>query len=126
MKRSGIWLSHRFVDLELQREIPEAKRLSNTPQGIIAQVCAYFDLNEPRLRHSRRGVENLPRDIAIYLARCSSRLTLGEIGAAFGVANYSSVSRAADRIKIRMTKDARLRQDVENLKQLLAKSQRQT
>ncbi|MBD1400772.1 REP-associated tyrosine transposase [Pelovirga terrestris] len=118
------WVSHRFVDLELQREIPEAKKLANTPQGIIVQVCAYFDQDEARLRHSRRGIENLPRDIAIYLARSTSRMTLGEIGAVFGVANYSTVSSAAERIKIRMAKDARLRQDVESLKQLLAKSQR--
>jgi REP element-mobilizing transposase RayT len=120
------WVRHRFVDLELQREIPEAKRLANTPQEIIAQVSVYFDLDKSRLRHSRRGVENLPRDIAIYLARSNSRMTLGEIGAAFGVANYSTVSSAAERIKIRMIKDARLRQDVEKLKQLLTKSQGQT
>jgi len=120
------WVRNRFVDPDLQREVPEAQRLANTPQEIIAQVCTYFDLDETCLQKSRRGVENLPRDIAIYLARSSSRMTLAEIGAVFDVSNYSTVSSAAERIKIRMAKDVRLRQDVEKLKQLLTKSQGQT
>ncbi len=120
------WVRNRFIDQDLQREVPEAKRLANTPQDVIAQVCAYFDLDEARLQQSRRGAENLPRDIAIYLTRSTSRMTLGEIGAAFGMTNYSTVSSAAERIKGRMVKDARLRQEVEKLKLLLAKSQGQT
>jgi len=120
------WVRNRFIDLDLQREVPEAKRLAKSPQEIIAHVCAYFDLEEARLQQSRRGVENLPRDIAIYLARNTSRMTLGEIGAAFGITNYSTVSSAAERIKGRMVKDTCLRREVEKLKKLLDKSQKQT
>lgn len=120
------WVRNRFIDPELQREIPEAKRLANSPQDIIAQVCAYFDLDEARLQQSRRGAENLPRDIAIYLARSTSRMKLADIGAAFGMSNYSTVSSAAERIKRRMATDACLRQEVEKLKQQLGKSQKQT
>jgi REP element-mobilizing transposase RayT len=120
------WVRNRFIDPEMQREVPEAQRLARTPQDAIEQVCLYFDLEEARLQESRRGVENLPRNIAIYLARSTSRMTLSEIGAEFGMPNYSTVSSAAERIKRRMVKDARLRQDVEKLKRLLAKSQKQT
>jgi chromosomal replication initiation ATPase DnaA len=120
------WVRNRSNDQDLQREVPEARRLANTPQDVIAQVCAYFDLDEARLQQSRRGAENLPRDIAIYLTRSTSRMTLAEIGAAFGMTNYSTVSSAAERIKRRMAADACLRQEVEKLKLLLAKSQRQT
>ncbi|HDR46573.1 MAG TPA: transposase [Geoalkalibacter subterraneus] len=120
------WIRNRFVDPELQKEVPEARRLANSPREIITQVCAYFSLDEKCLRQSRRGTENLPRDIAIYLARRTSRMTLNEIGAAFGIANYSTVSSAAERIKIRMAEDVRLRQEVATLEQLLVKSQKQT
>ena len=78
------------------------------------------------MQQSRRGVENLPRDIAISLARHTSRMTLGEIGTAFGLTNDSTVSGAAERIKGRLGKDNRLRQEVEKLKKLLDKSQEQT
>lgn len=40
------WVRNHFIDPELQREIPEAKRLAKSPQDIIAQVCAHFDLDE--------------------------------------------------------------------------------
>lgn len=120
------WIRNRFSDPELQKEVPEARSLAQTPKEIITQVCAYFDLEESCLCHSRRGSENLPRDIAIYLARRSSRMTLSEIGAAFDIANYSTVSSAAERVKRRMAKELRLREDVAKLHQLLDKSQGQT
>lgn len=120
------WVRNRFINQELQREIPEARRQAKSPQNIIAQVCACFDLDETCLQQSRRGVENLPRDIAIYLTRCTSRMTLADIGTAFGMTNYSTVSSAAERIKRRMATDACLRREVENLKRQLNKSQRQT
>jgi REP element-mobilizing transposase RayT len=120
------WVRNRFVDPELQKEVPEARRLAATPREIIAQICAYFGLEESSLRQSRRGAENLPRDIAIYLARRISRMTLNEIGAAFGIANYSTVSSAAERVKIRMVEDVRLREDIATLEKLLTKSQGQT
>lgn len=119
------WVRNHFIDPELQREIPEAKSMSHTPQDVIAHVCDHFDLDEARLQQSRRGAENLPRDIAIYLSRSISRMTLAEIGAAFGMTNYSSVSSAAERVKKRMATDARLRQEVEKIKLLLIKSQEQ-
>jgi len=52
-------------------------------------------------------------------------MTLSEIGAVFDIAHYRTVSSAAERIKIRMFEDVRLRQDITKLKQLLDKSQKQ-
>lgn len=120
------WIKNRFADSVKQKDVPEARILATTPQEIIAEVCAYYGVKESCLRSSRRGSENLPRDIAIYLVRRTSRMTLSEIGAAFDFANDSTVSSAAERIKIRMIKDIRLRQDVDKLNRLLDKSQRRT
>jgi hypothetical protein len=120
------WVKNRFSHLELQKETPEAQALAVTPQEIIAQVCAYFKLDEAVLKHARRGIENQPRDIAIYLSRCYSRKTLVDIGGAFGISNYSTVGSAVERIKIRMNHDSSLREVVEYIAKLATKSQRQT
>jgi putative transposase len=120
------WVKQRFIPLEPQMEIPAAQNLAVTPEEVIRQVCTYYRLDEDRLKRSRRGEENLPRDVAIYLARCISRRTLAEIGKAFGISNYSTVSSAIERIKKRQERDEQLGKDIVNLKQVANKSQKQT
>ncbi|NOY14211.1 MAG: transposase [Deltaproteobacteria bacterium] len=119
------WVRSRFSHLKPQ-EIPEAQILAVTPEKIITLVCAYFNIEAARLKKSQRGIENLPRDIAIYLSRCHSRKTLTEIGGVFGIKNYSTVSSAVERIKIRKNHDNGLRRDIDKLTQMIAKSQQQT
>jgi chromosomal replication initiation ATPase DnaA len=64
---------------------------------------------------SRRGVENVPRDMAIYLTRRYCRKSLVEFGEHFGLSNYSTVSSAVERIKARKNNDRDLRQDLETI-----------
>ena len=81
---------------------------------------------EEQLMISRRGTENLPRDIAIYLVRHHCRDTLAGIGSYFGIDNYSTVSSAIERIKARKRTDRSLKKDLKELERKLDKSQRQT
>jgi len=120
------WIKEKYYHLGLQQEVPEAQILSLTPQEIIVQVCRYFNLDEATLKKSRRGVENMPRDIAIYLTRHYCRKGLTEIGEHFGLSNYSTVSSAVERIKVRKNKDRDLQQHLEDLTSQIVKSQRQT
>lgn len=94
-----------------------------TPQKIIARVCDYDKLDECMLKKSRRGTESLPRDIAIYLSRCYSLKTLADIGSAFGIDNYSTVSSAVERLKLRKRHDNNLQQNIVKLKMVVNKSQ---
>jgi len=119
------WIKQRFISLEPQTEMPAAQSFAVAPQEVIRQVCIYCRLEEDRLKKSRRGTENLPRDVAIYLARCLSRKTLAEIGKAFGISNYSTVSRAIERSKKRQERDAFVRKDITKLKLIFATSQQQ-
>lgn len=48
---------------------------------------------------TRRGVANLPRDLAVYTLRAHSLRTLAEIGNLIGCENYSTVSSAIERMK---------------------------
>ena len=119
------WVKNRFGHLEHQ-DIPESQILAVTPDRIVPLACAYFNIDESRLKKSQRGIENLPRDISIYLTRCTSRMTLAEIGDIFDINNYSTVSSAVERIKIRRNRDAGLQRDIDKLSEIIIKSQRQT
>lgn len=120
------WIKEKYYHLGFQQEVPEAQILALTPQEIIVQVCSYFNLDEATLMKSRRGVENVPRDIAIYLSRRYCRKNLTEIGEHFELSNYSTVSSAVERIKVRKSNDRDLMQHLEEVMSLIAKSQEQT
>jgi putative transposase len=113
------WVKEKFRHLELQ-EIPEARILAVTPEKVISLVCSHFKVNEKQLMATRRGQENLPRDIAIYLARRHSRRTLAEIGNSFGIDNYSTVSSAVERIKAKKSSRA-LRRHLDQIESRLKK-----
>lgn len=99
------WVSEKFDQFCFHKEIPESKQLAPSPERIIDEVCNYFKIEKEELLSSRRGTENLPRDIAIYMVRYMCRDTLTEIGRHFGVKNYSTVSSAVGRVKERRKKD---------------------
>ena len=120
------WIKEKYYHLGLQKEVPEAQILALTPAEVIGQVCSYFNLDEESLKKSRRGVENVPRDVAIYLSRRYCRMKLTEIGEHFGLSNYSTVSSAAERIKVLRNNDRDLQQHLEKIKSQIIKGQRQT
>ena len=55
--------------------------------------------------YSRRGTENIARDIAIYLVRRLCCKTLPDVGSEFGITNYSTVSSVVQRVKRRIEND---------------------
>lgn len=118
------WVKMEFARSGPEEEIPEARQLAATPIEIIACACKYFELDQDRLMKSKRGKENRPRDIAIYLTRLHSRMTLAEIGGYFGIRNYSTVSSAVERVKARKDQDSILSKDLEKIISLLRKGQR--
>jgi len=120
------WVKTTFHHLGGQTESAERRDLSLTPEEIIIQVCNYFHVDESCLKSSRRGAGNLPRNSAIYLARYYSRFTLAEIGAAFGISKYSTVSSVIERVKTQKTKDKVLMHTIDQLMAYINKSQGQT
>ena len=63
------WIKAGYHRLVLKKDMPEAQIFALTPEEVIAEVCSYFNQDETMLKKTRRGVENIPRDIAIYLCR---------------------------------------------------------
>ncbi|MCL0096612.1 hypothetical protein M1N66_03285, partial [Thermodesulfovibrionales bacterium] len=83
-------------------------------------------MSKEEIAVSKRGTENLPRDIAIYFVRRCCRKTLSEVGRYFGISNYSTVSSAAERIKARKSEDGKLQKQLKSIGAKLNKSQEQT
>ena len=120
------WVKEKFNHLRFQKEIPESRELAPPPENIIAIVCDHFKVKKEQIAISKRGTENLPRDVAIYLVRHHSRDTLSSVGRHFEISNYSTVSSVVERIKARKNKDRSLQKHMERIEEKLFKGQRQT
>jgi putative transposase len=86
-----------LVTGRLHSEIPETKRLAPRREEILQSVCRYFQVEEDSLLKERRGRQNTPRDIAIYLTRYLTSKRLQTIANDFGIKSYSSISSALAR-----------------------------
>lgn len=110
------WLKEKFQHLGFQEEIPESRIFGPTAAEIITMVCDHFQVPKEQIAVSRRGRENLPRDVAMYLIRLLCRQTLIEVGESFGMGNYSTVSSAIERVKLRLKKDRVIQKDLEEIR----------
>lgn len=69
---------------------------------------------------------NLVRDIAVNLVRRLCCKTLPNVGAEFGITNYSTVSSVVQRVKIRIEKDRTLLKELRIIAGKANKSQKRT
>ncbi|MBM9537547.1 transposase [Desulfobulbus alkaliphilus] len=118
------WLKEKFQHLCFHEEIPESRILAPTAEEIIREVCDHFQVEREQLTVTRRGRENLPRDMAVYLVRLLGHSTLNEVGKYFGMKNYSTVSSAVERLKSRMKKDRMVRKHLDEVREKLKKGQK--
>lgn len=120
------WVRSWFENRGDDREIPEWKASAPGLEAIKSAVCEAYDKDPGELLTSRRGVTNEARTVAIYLSRRLSGKTLVDIGKAFGLENYGSVSSAVSRMKRVMKDDTRLRRRVTRLEKQLRKAHNRT
>jgi len=98
-------------------EIPESKILALDAERVIAATYEYYRIPRKILLLSKRGSENLPRDVAIYLVRRLCRMTLPDVGKVFGIENYSSVSSVVQRVKLKLASDKHLQKKISEITQ---------
>jgi putative transposase len=84
-------------------------------------VCKFYDVEEGDLAAVRRGVRNEPRDVAIYLLRTICGELLMQIGQAFGMTQYSSVSSAVMRINEKLQNNRRFSKRMNAVKESIKK-----
>ncbi|MFZ5764021.1 MAG: transposase [Thermodesulfobacteriota bacterium] len=119
-------VSDDFRHLRFHREIPDSRELAPAPEKIIDLVCRHFAISRDELAVSRRGEENNPRDLAIWLVRRACRETLANVGRHFAIDNYSTVSSALQRIKERKESDRKVAAQLRALEDKVAKLLKKT
>lgn len=89
-----------------------------TPESILQKVGIYFNIHKEELKKSKRN-KNLvrPRQIAMYLIRELTELSLPEIGGFFGSKHHTTILYAHRKVKTDLTKNVKLKMDVDNITQ---------
>jgi chromosomal replication initiator protein len=108
------------VENLLREILHEEGRLQITIDVIQKRVAEHFDLRLADMT-SRRRPENIafPRQIAMYLSREMTELSLSAIGEAFGGRDHGTVLHACRLVKDRMSVDQNVRQVVHYLEKQL-------
>ncbi len=100
-------------------ETQNAKK-SVTPREIIHIVAKYFDIQEHDLEgKSREKKLSFPRQIIMYLLRCELNMSYPNIGQELGGRDHTTAIHADSKIKKELETDAKLKQDIELIKQQL-------
>lgn len=88
-----------------------------TPTLIKEVICNYYDLTLEEMDSKRRTrAISYPRQIAMYLTRVMTDLSLPKIGDEFGGRDHSTVIHAYEKIKEELEADMELQVQIENLK----------
>ncbi|MFQ5847527.1 MAG: transposase [Candidatus Methylomirabilales bacterium] len=114
-ERFRAWVRRRIKALD--REHPRAeRRLLRPPEAaVVARVAAEYGIPPATLWEGRRGSENEPRKVAMYLVQRLCDLTLNETAARFGVRSYGAVGWACSQVRYRLDRDRRFRARIEGL-----------
>jgi len=103
------WVKATFRQAGEYRESPTSRQFTPSAEEIFTLIRNYFQVEQAQLLHSRRGRENMARDLSIYLVRRITRDTLTAVGRHFGISSYSTVSSAVERARRRIRKDRQWR-----------------
>ena len=108
---------------EKDKEVPASKELAPDFDTIISEVSRYYKVRPTKLKAVRRGIENEPRDVAMYLIRSMRAEPLIRVGEKFGLNQYSSVSSAVTRVKAKLQKDRKFKDCLEHIESNILKGQ---
>ncbi|MBW1678651.1 MAG: transposase, partial [Deltaproteobacteria bacterium] len=95
---------------------PDISRIKET-------VCRIYKIGEKDLIVAKRGTENEPRNVAIYLMRSLRGEPLLSIGSEFNLNRHSSVSSVLERTRKRLKEDRKFQKRIEKIEEMLAKGQ---
>jgi REP element-mobilizing transposase RayT len=117
------WIKDLFFKKKKDKEVPASNELAPDLDTIISEVSRYYKVRPTKLKAVRRGMENEPRDVAIYLIRSMRAEPLMRVGANFGLNQYSSVSSAVTRVKAKLQKDRKFKDRLEHIESNILKGQ---
>jgi chromosomal replication initiator protein len=104
----------------LLKDIFNNSNLTVRPEKIKKEVAKYYKLKVSDLDSKKRTVNiTFPRQIAMYLCRTLTDLSLPSIGKLFGGKHYSTVIHSCDKIQKELLLNPELKTDIEELKKLI-------
>ena len=87
---------------------------------IVTQVGRYYNVEIDELKGKKRTKEFVhPRQVAMYLCRELTDVSFPKIGEAFGKRNHTTIIHAYEKINDELQHNARLKQELNELKQKL-------
>ena len=122
------WLlgTQRFVDRMRDRmnqpshldEVPSARRLANLePETVLDAVADYYGVQKDTFRLRRSGKPS--RDVAAWLARRLTTVTLRELAEPFGLSHPDSISSLVRRGERTVSQSPKLRKDIQAIREKL-------
>ena len=118
-------LANKEITLEIAQEclkqIISKNSIKNiTCSSIQKTVARYFDINVDYLTSKKRSRDiSYPRQVAMYLCRELTEMSLPKIGHAFGGRDHTTVMHACDKIQEDIEKSAEIRRTVNELKRTI-------
>jgi chromosomal replication initiator protein len=115
---SGLPLTPQLVNSALSDLLPHRNKVG--PDEVIRKVAESFGVTLDRILSRERSREvALPRQIAMYLLRQESNISLPQIGEALGGRDHTTIMYGVDKITDMLERDDRLRRQVIDIRQQL-------
>jgi chromosomal replication initiator protein len=110
---SGKELTQEVIEHLLKDILQEEARQAVTIEQIQRKVAEHFDVRLADMTSKRRPANiAFPRQVAMYLARELTKMSLNEIGDAFGGRDHGTVLHACKLVKRRMKEQDSIRQTI--------------
>ena len=101
---------------KILKDIFSASDFNVTPDNIKKKVCKYFNIKVVDIESAKRARQfAFPRQIAMYLCRDMTDLSLPKIGACFGGRDHSTVLHACEKISNDMASNDSVREIIRTL-----------
>lgn len=115
-------IENKPINLELAKDILKdmVKEIYRriTPNTILTRVGDYFEIPKEELKNKKRNKTLvLPRQIAMYLVRELTGLSLPEIGVIFGSKHHTTILYACKKIKKELSSSPKLKLTIDTLTQ---------
>jgi chromosomal replication initiator protein len=117
---SGMPISIELASAVLSNVMYNPKKRSITPQRIVRAVADYYGVNLDLLRSSKRDrAIVVPRQIAMYLMREETDISLLRIGAELGGRDHSTVLHAYDKIARELGENDEMRREINAVREMI-------
>ena len=101
----GVEVNTATVDRALQ-DMSRSSEFIITPDSIIKEICRYFRLEEEQIKGQSRSRDSLnARQIAMYLIRRMTSLSLNDTGNLFGGRDHATVINSISKVEKKMKSD---------------------